>query len=88
MRNLRRKDRAVEYVGEDIWRQLDSIDRDIVAYLASNVEVSRSTLAHHIKKSNATISNHLRGLINLGVIVANGSVHDPGLTYSIFFKEQ
>lgn len=88
MRNLRRKDRAVEYVGEDIWRQLDSIDRDIVAYLASNVEVSRSTLAHHIKKSNATISNHLRGLINLGVIVANGSVHDPGRTYSIFFKEQ
>lgn len=88
MRNLRRKDRAVEYVGEHIWRLLDVVDREIVAYMASNNRVSRSALANHIKKSNATISNHLRGLIELGVIEANGNVHDPKRTYSIVYKNE
>lgn len=87
MRNLRRKDRAVEYVGEDVWRQLDSLDRKIVAFMASNVETSRSTLEEYVKKSGGTITIHLRKLIKMGVVEANGSVHDPGRTYSIVFKE-
>lgn len=87
MRNLRRKDRALEYVGEDIWKQLDAIDRKILAYMASNVEVSRSTLAQHIRKSGATITNHLRSLITLGVVKPNGNPHDPRRTYSIIYKE-
>lgn len=88
MRNLRRKDRALEYVGERIWRQLDATNREILAYMASNIEVSRSTLAQQIKKSGATITNRLRTLIGLGVVRANGSVHDPGRTYSIIYKEE
>lgn len=88
MRNLRRKDRAVEYVGETVWKQLDSIDREILAYMASNTEVSRSALARHVKKSGGTITNHLRELINLGVVQPNGNMHDPGLTYSIVYKEE
>lgn len=88
MRNLRRKDRAVEYVGETVWKQLDSIDREILAYMASNTEVSRSALAQHVKKSGGTITNHLRVLINLGVVQPNGNMHDPGLTYSIVYKEE
>ena len=87
MRNLRRKDRALEYVGENIWKQLNDIDREILAYMASNVEVSRSTLAQHVKKSDPTITNHLRTLIDLGVVQPNGSVHDPGRTYSIVYKD-
>jgi len=87
MRNLRRKDRALEYVGEDIWKQLDAVDRKILAYMASNVEVRRSTLAKHVKKSGPTITNHLRALIDLGVVQPNGSVHDPGRTYSIVYKD-
>ena len=87
MRSLRRKDRAVEYVGEDVWKQLDSVDREILAFMASNAEVSRSALAKHIKKSGGTITNHLRELISLGVVQPNGNRHDPGLTYSIVYKE-
>lgn len=87
MRNLRRKDRALEYVGENIWKQLDAVDRKILAYMASNVEVSRSTLAHHVGKSGATITNHIRNLISLGVVEPNGNPHDPGRTYSIVYKE-
>ena len=88
MRNLRRKDRAVEYVGVKIWKLLDVVDREIVTFLASNNRVSRSALASHIKMSNATISNHLRGLIELGVVEANGNVHDPKRTYSIVYKNE
>ena len=88
MRSLRRKDRAVEYVGEEVWKQLDSIDREILAYMASNAEVGRSALAKHIKKSGGTITNHLRELINLGIVQPNGNMHDPGLTYSIVYKEE
>jgi ATP-dependent DNA helicase RecG len=87
MRSLRRKDRAVEYVGEDVWKQLDSVDREILAFMASNAEVSRSALAKHTKKSGGTITNHLRELISLGVVQPNGNRHDPGLTYSIVYKE-
>lgn len=88
MRNLRRKDRAVEYVGENVWRQMDSVDREILAYMASNIEASRSALAHHIKKSDGTITNHLRRLVSLGVVQPNGSRHDPGRTYSIIYKDE
>lgn len=88
MRNLRRKDRAVEYVGENVWKQMDAVDREILAYMASNIEASRSALAHHIKKSDGTITNHLRRLVNLGVVQPNGSRHDPGRTYSIVYKDE
>jgi ATP-dependent DNA helicase RecG len=88
MRKLRRKDRALEYVGENVWSKLSSVDRDIIAYMASNKEVSRSELAHYLKKSDATISNHVKTLINQGLVKANGSVHDPGRTYSIVCEEE
>lgn len=88
MRNLRRTDRAVEYVGENIWKQLDALDRAILAYMASNIEVSRSMLANYLKKSDATIANHLKVLIELGVVNPNGGIHDPGRTYSIVYSER
>lgn len=87
MRNMRRKDRALEYVGENVWKQLDALDHDILAYMASNVEVSRSVLAKQIKKSSPTITNHLRKLITMGIVQPNGNVHDPTRTYSIVYKE-
>lgn len=87
MRNLRKNDRAVEYVGENVWKQLDSLSREILAYMASNLEVSRSALAQHLNKSSGTISNRLKDLMALGIVQANGDIHDPTRTYSIVFKE-
>jgi ATP-dependent DNA helicase RecG len=88
MRKLRRKDRAVEYVGKDVWKQLNSVDREILAYMASNAEVSRSVLALHLNKSGGTIKNHLKYLIDLGLVHPNGSSHDPKRTYSIVCEEE
>lgn len=86
MRNMRRNDRAVEYVGEEIWKKLDQLDHYILAILASNKAVSKSSLAKHTNKSLPTMSIHLRKMIGLGVIRANGNLHDPGRTYSIVIK--
>jgi len=88
MRKMRRKDRALEYVGENVWKDLSTMDREILAYMASNKEVSRSELAHYFKKSDATISNHVKILVNIGLVQPNGSVHDPGRTYSIVYKSE
>lgn len=87
MRNLRRKDKAFGYVGEDVWTKLDNLDHEILAFLSSNVSVSRTALVAHTKKSLGTVGLHLRKLIKMGVVQANGSVHDPTRTYSIIYKE-
>ena len=87
MRNLRRKDKAFGYVGEDVWARLDNLDHEILAFLSSNISVSRTALVAHTKKSLGTVGLHLRKLIKMGVVQANGSVHDPTRTYSIIYKE-
>ena len=87
MRDLRRTDRAVEYVGKDVWRQLDEVDHQILAYLASNKKVRRSALDQHLKKSDSTISNHLKKLVAMGVVQPNGNAHDPGRTYTLIYKD-
>jgi len=48
---------------------------------------SSRTLEDHVKKSGGTVTIHLRKLIKMGVVEANGSAHDPGRTYSIVFKD-
>ena len=87
MRSLRRKDRALEFIGEDLWAQLDKLDHDILAILASNTAVGTSTLATHTKKSIVTIGSHLKKMLIMGIVQANGGLHDPGRTYSIVRKE-
>ena len=86
MRNMRRNDRAVEYVGEKVWKQLDQLDHDILAILASNKAVSKNFLSKHTNRSLPTMGIHLRKMIELGVVRANGTLHDPGRTYSIVLK--
>lgn len=87
MRNLRRKGRALEFIGEDKWVQLDKLDHEILAVLASNKAVGTSTLATHTKKSLVTIGTHIKKMLKMGIICANGGLHDPGRTYSIVRKE-
>ena len=87
MRELRRTDRAVEYVGKDVWRLLDEVDHQILAYLASNKKVRRSALDQYLKKSDSTVSNHLKKLVSMGVVQPNGNAHDPGRTYTLIYKD-
>ncbi len=88
MRNMRRKDRALEYVGEKVWGRLDQLDHEILAILASNKSLSKSMLAQYTGRAMPTIGFHLRKMIELGVVRANGNLHDPGRTYSIVYKDE
>ena len=87
MRNLRRKGRALEFIGEDLWAKLDDVDHEILAYLASNIRVRKSELVVHTRKSSSTISSHLKTLVDNGFVKPNGGPHDPGRTYSIITKD-
>ena len=87
MRSLRRKGRALEFIGEEMWKQLDDVDHEILAYLASNTITKKNELVTHTKKSGSTISAHLKVLIENGFVRPNGGLHDPGRTYSIVAKD-
>ena len=87
MRNLRRKDRTAEFVGEDIWSALDENDRHILVYMSEKREVTRLALQTHLKRSNGYITRRLARLIDIGIVRANGNTHDPKRTYSIICRE-
>ena len=87
MRNLRRKDRAAEFVGEDIWSSLDENDRHILVYMSEKREVTRLALQSYLKRSNGYITRRLVRLMEIGVVRANGNTHDPKRTYSIICRE-
>lgn len=87
MRNLRKKGRALEFIGEGLWSTLDDVDHEILACLASNTKVKKSELTNHTKKSSSTISSHLKALVENGIVKPNGGLHDPGRTYSIITKD-
>ena len=83
MRNIRRKDKAIKSVGEDAWNALDDLERQIVVFMASNVEVSRSQLEKHTGKSSRTVSSRLRNLMKIGIVKSNVNKNDPKHTYSL-----
>lgn len=83
MRNIRRKDKAIKSVGEDTWNALDDLERQIVVFMASNVEVSRFQLEKHTGKSSRTVSSRLRNLMKIGIVKSNGNKNDPKHTYSL-----
>lgn len=88
MRNIRRKDWALENVGEVVWSQMDELERQIVVFMASNMEVSRAQLEKYTGKSLRTVSSRLRSLLDKGVIRSNGNKNDPKHSYSIIIKNK
>lgn len=86
MRRQRQRDRALGYVGKEKWSRLSDLDRQILAYMASNYSASRFELANHVGRSNSTITFRLNKLIDMGLIKSNGNSHDPKRTYSFIYE--
>ena len=86
MRRLRQSDHAMSQVGKEIWDQLDELDRQILAFMASNIETSRSAISDHLNRSGSTITFRLNKLLDLGVIKSNGNSHDPKRSYSFVYE--
>ena len=88
MRSLRKQGRVMEYVGEQLWDNLDDLNRQILVFMASNSKVNRSMLEQYTKRSSRTINNRLNSLISKGVIRSNGNNHDPKRTYSLVYSDR
>lgn len=87
MRNIRRQDRIIEFIGEDQWKKFDVLDKRILVYMSNHKNASRSDLERYINRSSRTIGSRLRKMVSLNIIKPNGSSHDPKLTYSLLLKE-
>lgn len=83
MRNLRRNDRAMESVGEDIWEALDDTDHQILVFMSERREVTRLELQTQLKRSNGFVTKRLAKLIEMEIVRANGNIHDPKRTYNL-----
>lgn len=83
MRNLRKKDRIMESVGEEKWAQLDDVDRQILVYMSAKASVTRNELRIYLNRSSAYVTQRLTRMVAQGIVRANGSQHDPKRTYSI-----
>lgn len=83
MRTIRQINRATANVGEEMWSELDDLERQILTYMVSKKYVKTSELAEKIKKSKRTISVRLNHLIYLKIIKRNGTKNDPTQTYEM-----
>lgn len=85
MRNIRREDKAIKSVGEEVWKELDNLERQIVVFMASNIEASRAQLEKLTGKSYRTVTIRLNNLLEKGIIKSNGKKNDPKHSYSLVF---
>lgn len=83
MRTMRQADRVIENVGDDIWNQLDDMERSILACMGSRASVTRAELEQYTNRSSRTVGNRLNHLMELGLIKRNGNKFDPKQTYVI-----
>jgi len=66
------------------WDELSALDRDIVYYIANIERCTPRLLTEMTSKSRPTITNHLRKLLALNIIMENGtSPRDPTKYYTI-----
>ena len=77
VRELRHKDMAEKRVGSETWNNLDTLERDILAYMSSRKTVTRAELQKITNKSSSTITSRIKHLLRLKIIQRNGSAHDP-----------
>lgn len=83
MRTMRQSDRTQENIGSEVWNQLDDLEKNILTYMGSKAQVTRSELAEHTNRAGRTVAVRLNHLIDLGIIKRNGSKNDPKQNYEI-----
>lgn len=81
VRKLRRQDRVVEAVGSEAWKNLDDLEKEILALIGSRQQMTRAELSKIIGRSAGTITSRLNQLIDKGLVKRQGSKHDPTQTY-------
>ena len=70
---------------EELWNQLDDIEKAIISFISSNDKGSRSELEKYTKKSRGTVIKRLNNLMDKGIITVSGDIHDPNLKFITHF---
>ena len=83
MRTMRQEDKTAEKIGDDIWSNLDGLEKKMLAYMSGKTEVTRAELCKVTSKSNGTVSKRLNKLIDMGIVLTNGNKYDVTHTYSL-----
>ena len=82
-RQLRQTDSTVNVIGQEAWERLDELERKLMVCLSARGAQSTAQLVKHIEISGTTIKRHLRRLLEMNLIKANGNLHDPNRTYQL-----
>lgn len=83
IRKMRQDIHTFESIDQDIWEQLDEIERGIFSYLLNRGEASRATLSKYVNKAGRTVINRLNHLIEMGLVKPNGKKYDSHRTYKV-----
>lgn len=82
-RRIRREDKALLAVGEDVWNSIDDLERDTLVYLVGHRDVKNGELVKALKISHTTISKRLKRLAEKVVVVTRGATKSPMRVYNI-----
>ena len=83
MRSMRQADRAAAEIGNDVWNEIDDLEKSIITFISGRSRAGRSEIERYTHKSTKTVNSRLNHLIELGLINAIGNKHDPGRVYEI-----
>lgn len=83
MRKMRQEDRVVANIGDDTWKNLDDLSKEILNYMSNRKAVTRSELAVVTGKSISTMRVRLNKLMELNIVKRNGTTNDPNQTYEM-----
>ena len=82
-RQIRQTNSTVNAIGQEAWEKLDELERKLMVCLSARGAQSTAQLVKHIEISGTTIKRHLRRLLEMNLIKANGNLHDPNRTYQL-----
>lgn len=83
MRTVRQLNRVKDSIENEVWNQLDELDKIILTYMGSVKEVTRIKLEDITGKSGRTIISRLNKLLERNIIKRNGNKNDPTQTYEL-----
>lgn len=86
MRRMRQKEKTREILGEEIWEQLDDLERNMLIYMGSHRQVTSRELAEYTGRSRGTVNARLNHLLALCAIRQIGNKHDPRCSYEICWQ--
>jgi ATP-dependent DNA helicase RecG len=83
MRMIRQSNRTKHNIGEDVWKQFDSLEKEILTYMGSHKLVTRAELEEYTGKASRTITIRLNKLMDMEIVKRNGAMYDPKQTYEM-----